>query len=86
LHEGFNIIEGIVENPITCSSNTTSDQRNVNGNFVLLDSRRCEFLGKIFDDGEVKGKTSTLSDGSGTLSAVKTLKTILLEDLFSGIK
>jgi hypothetical protein len=86
LHEGFNIIEGIVEHPITCSSNTTSNHRNVNGNFALLNSRRCELLGKIFDDWEVKAKTSTLSDGSGTLSAVKTLKTILLEDLFSGIK
>ena len=62
LHQSLNVIEGIVEGPVTCATHSSSNHGHVNGNIVFAASGRSQLLGQVFDQRKVHAETCAFSD------------------------
>lgn len=86
LHEGLHVIEGIIEHPVTCSTDTSGDDGHVDRDIVLVDIRRCQLTGKVLDDGEIETESGAFTDSCGSLASIESLDSVLFKDLDSGIQ
>ena len=87
LHQGFDIVEGIIEGPVSCSSDTSSDKGNIHWQiFLVSDSGWGEGVGDLFDCCEEKCQTGCLSDGWCSLTSIESLNSVLSENLHNCVK
>lgn len=86
LHQGLDIVKGIVEHPIHRSTHSSGDHRHINRDIVSICSNRCQLFCQLFDEGKVKAKASGLSDCCCCLAPIESLKPVLLEDLHHRIQ
>jgi hypothetical protein len=54
LHQGLDIVEGIIEDPITCAAESSSQHGDIDWHIILINIRRGQSMGPIFDIGEVE--------------------------------
>lgn len=84
LHQSLHVVEGIVEHPIHSSTHSTSNQRHVDGDVVLVTVGGGELLGQLLNESEVEGETGGFSDGGGCLSSLEAFDSVFFEDLDCG--
>ena len=86
LHQRLHVVEGVVEDPVTCSAHSSGDHRHVDGHVALVAADRRQLLREVLDDREVEAQAGAFSDSGWALSSVEALEAVLLEDLGSGVE
>lgn len=86
LHQGLYVVKRIVKCPVHGSSDTSCDEWYVNGYVWLLYACGSQSVCYLFDCCEIQCKSGCLSDGSGCLTSVQSLESVLLEDFNNSIQ
>ena len=81
LHQSFDIVERIIEDPVESTTHTTSDHRYIDRN-VAACVGRSQVLSYSLNQTEIEAQSCRLSDSSRNLPSIQTLDAPLLKYLY----
>jgi hypothetical protein len=80
LHQSLDVVEGIVEDPVTGAAHTTSNDGYVDWHIIFVNIRRSQIASQVLNEREIKAKSSAFADCGGALASVQSFESVLLED------
>ena len=80
LHQCFYVVKWIVEHPICCTCNSSSNERNIKRNIVFVNSRRSQFSSHYIDNSEEESNSCRLSNKSWSLSSIQSFDSMLFDN------